>query len=79
MRREMDANKTADARENALEYVTVFKKWAFDNIFSVDENGDCSTIILVPHGRPGANYRDATPEPPKSDSQTHICMYTESR
>lgn len=40
----------------------VFKEWWAKQIWKVDDQANF-TIMIVPHGRPGANYRDAVPEP----------------
>ncbi|KAI1760074.1 amidase [Hypoxylon sp. FL1150] len=47
---------TAEERATAVKQAIVFRKWALETLF---EN-DPSVVMLVPHGRPGANYRDIT-------------------
>ncbi len=60
--RDLDRNEPPETREKALKHVTIFKQWALTNLFAVTEDGSSSTVILVPHGRPGANYRDRKPD-----------------
>ena len=60
--RDSRRNEPPETRERALRHVASFKEWTLANLFAVTEDGTSSTVILVPHGRPGANYRDREPE-----------------
>ncbi len=60
--RDSRRHEPPETRKKALRHVDSFKKWALANLFAVTEDGASSTVILVPHGRPGANYRDREPE-----------------
>ncbi|KAF2658829.1 amidase signature enzyme [Lophiostoma macrostomum CBS 122681] len=48
-----------------LDKIKTFKDW-FDQVIWQKDDPDALTIMLVPQGRPGANYRDTVPE--SSDS-----------
>nr|ODN88537.1 hypothetical protein L204_06392 [Cryptococcus depauperatus CBS 7855] len=56
------AENTPEERKNAFDMILRFRKWVFEHVFSVGNDGRCRTILVVPHGRPGANYRDVKPE-----------------
>lgn len=43
-------------KDAALEKIQVFKIWWAKHIWKVNEDGDY-TIMIIPQGRPGANYR----------------------
>ncbi|KAI8630792.1 hypothetical protein F5Y19DRAFT_473911 [Xylariaceae sp. FL1651] len=47
---------THEKHTKAMENAMMFRKWAFETLF---ENNP-SVVMLVPQGRPGANYRDIT-------------------
>lgn len=53
--------RTQEERDQALKEVEQFREWAQKTLFSARRGGRCRTIMLVPHGRPGANYRDTKP------------------
>jgi hypothetical protein len=40
--------------------IDIFKAWAEDCVLKVNDN-TTMRVMLVPQGRPGANYRDGTP------------------
>ncbi|KAI1120835.1 amidase signature domain-containing protein [Nemania abortiva] len=45
---------TLEEREKAMKQAVAFRKWASETLFG----NDSSVVMLVPQGRPGANYRD---------------------
>lgn len=47
-----------------------FRAWTLENLFSVGSDGTCQTIMIVPQGRPGANYRDIEPK-----SEPRLALY----
>ncbi|RWA09516.1 hypothetical protein EKO27_g5579 [Xylaria grammica] len=53
---EISEKVTAEEREKAIKQGIVFRKWASEALFG----NDSSVVMLVPQGRPGANYRDIT-------------------
>lgn len=61
--RENNAKVTAEQRENAVEQLQVFKRWIWKHVFEMDDKGESRTLMIVPHGRPGANYRDVEAQP----------------
>jgi hypothetical protein len=65
--RDEKIKKTQEERDESLEQVEQFREWAQKTLFSTRGDGSSSTIMLVPHGRPGANYRDAEPSPARYD------------
>ena len=48
--------------EESLERIRIFKEWFDKEIWRLDEP-DNAAIMIVPQGRPGANYRDTQAEP----------------
>jgi hypothetical protein len=52
---------TDEQRDNNLERIKVFKEWSNKKIWQVDDPEDAA-IIMVPQGRPGANYKNAVSE-----------------
>ncbi|KAI0469333.1 amidase signature domain-containing protein [Xylaria cf. heliscus] len=47
---------TLEQREQAMKQAIIFRKWAADTLFG----NDSSVVMIIPQGRPGANYRDIT-------------------
>ncbi|KAM5460203.1 hypothetical protein MferCBS49748_007745 [Microsporum ferrugineum] len=62
----LDEAETLEGRSKAFEMIPRFRAWALEKLFSVNGDGTCQTIMIVPHGRPGANYRDGRSEPSSS-------------
>ncbi|KAK4447245.1 amidase [Podospora aff. communis PSN243] len=60
--------KTRESRDEAEGIVNEFREWSRKHLF-VGESEDSSAIILVPHGRPGANYRDSGDAAPAAASK----------
>jgi hypothetical protein len=40
--------------------INIFKAWFEDHVLNVNDD-TTMRVMLVPQGRPGANYRDGTP------------------
>ncbi|KAJ5811409.1 amidase [Penicillium riverlandense] len=47
-------------REESIAKIDIFKAWVMDHVLEVND-GNTMRVMLVPQGRPGANYRDGTP------------------
>ncbi|EFR04156.1 amidase [Nannizzia gypsea CBS 118893] len=54
----LDEAETSEERSKAFEMIPRFRAWAFEKLLPISREGTCQTIMIVPHGRPGANYRD---------------------
>ncbi|KAK0750252.1 amidase [Schizothecium vesticola] len=65
---EEKVNKTQEERDRSLQEIEQFREWAQKTLFSTRGDGSSNTIMLVPHGRPGANYRDTEPSPASGPS-----------
>lgn len=48
--------------DESLEKIQVFKEWVDRYIWNVDDPSTF-TIMILPQGRPGANYRDVVGTP----------------
>ncbi|KAF1955681.1 putative amidase [Byssothecium circinans] len=65
---------TTEERDQSLDRISIFRQWFNKEIWNVEDSGDFA-IMIVPQGRPGANYRDVVGEPaggPSSNSYTPI-------
>lgn len=60
--RERGATVTDEERDQSLAKIDVFKKWVDREIWQRHNKSDVS-IMIVPQGRPGANYRDIVGTP----------------
>ncbi|KAK1833473.1 amidase signature domain-containing protein [Podospora conica] len=54
-------DETQQERDQSLKEVELFRAWAGQTLLSSRGDGRYDTIMIVPHGRPGANYRDVPP------------------
>jgi len=59
---ERGATVTDEERDQSLAKIDVFKKWVDREIWQRHDQSDIS-IMIVPQGRPGANYRDVVGTP----------------
>lgn len=66
---------TEEERDEGLQKIKVFKKWWNEHIWKVDSEGGY-TVMVVPQGRPGANYRDRVPESTAGDAGPDPKSYT---
>ena len=54
---------TARQREEAVQELAVFRRWIEEHVFETTPQGSAETIMLLPLGRAGPNYRDTLPKP----------------
>ena len=53
---------TAGQREEAVQELAVFRRWIKDHVFKTTPQDSAETIMLLPLGRAGPNYRDTLPK-----------------
>ncbi|KAJ4303457.1 hypothetical protein N0V90_002352 [Kalmusia sp. IMI 367209] len=71
-----NAKYTEADRDESLAKIKVFKDWWNEHIWNVDDAG-AYTIMIVPQGRPGANYRDRISNSSGGDSGPDTKSYDE--
>ncbi|KAJ5714450.1 uncharacterized protein N7483_011631 [Penicillium malachiteum] len=47
-------------REDAMSKINIFRSWVEEQVLNAS-NDATLRVVIVPQGRPGANYRDGTP------------------
>ena len=59
--REVAKNVTDDQRDELMNRLHIYKSWALDHIFRVNDGGGVLVVLPIENGEP--NYRDAPPPP----------------
>lgn len=49
---------SAADRKQAGDFIETFWKWVNEHVWELAAADHSTTIMIVPQGRPGANYRD---------------------
>ena len=57
--REVAKNVTDDQRDELMNRLHIYKSWALDHIFRVNDGGGVLVVLPIENGEP--NYRDAPP------------------
>ncbi len=55
---------TDEESQEGLEAAKVLRQWSADHVWRIEDEDKDPVLMIVPQGRPGANYRDAPLSPP---------------
>ena len=61
--RELGLQTTLEERNRGFKEIEVFREWVDEYLLTSSSAGQPETIVIVPLGRAGANYRDIVPPP----------------
>lgn len=55
---------TNEESEEGLEAARILRQWSAEYVWRTEDDDEGPVLMIVPQGRPGANYRDVPLPPP---------------